>query len=102
VIVWYTIDVGGGKMASGEVKVNKTRSMITMIKKIRNGNEYIFNYRHKASDAVDDMQLCNLNSGLRCTVVDDVYVEDEHGKLYEVRSITGSEFLAYDSELDEV
>ena len=71
------------------------------MKKIRNGNEYVFNYRIKAADAIDDVQLCTLNSGLRCVVVDDVYVEDEYGKLYEVRSITGSEFLAYDSELDE-
>lgn len=66
------------------------------------GKEYVFNYRIETIGATeDDVELCIINSGLSCRVIDDRGI-DEYGHMYEVESCTGSEFYAYEAELDEI
>ena len=65
------------------------------------GKEYIFNYRiESVGDTDDDIELCINCDGLSCRVIEDLGT-NEYGHLYEVESCTGSEFFAYESELDE-
>ena len=69
---------------------------------IKIGNEYIFNFRIEDNCTnEDDIELCVHNSGLNCKVIEYV-ATNEHGNLYEVESCTGSQFFAYDCELDEL
>lgn len=66
------------------------------------GKEYIFNYRIETAEATkEDVELCIINSGLNCKVIDDNGT-DKYGHMYEVESCTGSQFFAYESELDEL
>ena len=71
------------------------------------GKEYIFNYRvDDDGAAVDEVELCINNSGLNCRVIEDlgerILFGKSFGHLYEVESCTGSQFFAYESELDEL
>lgn len=66
------------------------------------GKEYIFNFRIEDNCTnEDDIELCIHNSGLNCKVIE-LVATNEHGNLYEVESCTGSQFFAYDCELDEL
>lgn len=66
------------------------------------GKEYVFSFRIDNNCACDDdIELCINNDGLNCRVIE-YKGADEYGNLYEVESCTGSEFFAYESELDEL
>ena len=65
------------------------------------GKEYIFNYRVEDQSDNDDVELCVYNDGLNCKVVEDKGT-NMYGHLYEVESCTGSQFFAYESELDSL
>lgn len=66
------------------------------------GKEYIFNFRIDVNCInEDDIELCINNTGMNCRVIE-YKGTDEYGNLYEVECCNGSEFFAYDCELDEL
>lgn len=79
---------------------NKTKEADIMV--IKMGGEYRFNYRvDDKTENADDIELLINNDSFKCIVIDDCGTND-FGHLYEVESETGSQFFAYDKELDEV
>ena len=65
------------------------------------GKEYLFNFRIDNGACAEDTELCINNTGMNCRVIE-YRGTDEHGNLYEVECCNGSEFFAYESELDEL
>ena len=67
------------------------------------GKKYIFNYRKKcANEGEDDVEICMNSDGLSCVVLENRFVDDNGDCMYEVESCTGSQFFAFESELDEL
>lgn len=65
------------------------------------GKEYVFQYRVKSENDSESEEILKINSGCKCTVLDDLG-ESMYGHRYEVESITGSQFDAFAEELDEL